>query len=213
MLASSQYWDPLWGSMRWFAGTWIALQFVLSRPATARKIREITMLKRSALFSIVAIGMMTSANIFAATLSHGDKKFLDEAAHAGHTEIEGSKLAQSKSSNSDVKSFADEMIKDHTKVGDELDQLAASKDVKVPTKPSLTQKTKLEMLSAYSGANFDKHYATEIGVSAHEDAVKLFRNASKEAKDPDVKAFAEKTLPGLEHHLEMAKKLASATAK
>jgi putative membrane protein len=171
------------------------------------------MMKRSALFSIVAIGMMTSASLFAATLSHGDKKFLDAAAHAGHTEIEGSKLAQSKSSNSDVKSFADEMIKDHTRVGDELDQLAASKDVKVPTEPSLTQKAKLEMLDAYSGANFDKHYAKEIGVSAHEDTVKLFRKASKEAKDPDVKAFAEKTLPGLEHHLEMAKKLALATPK
>jgi putative membrane protein len=170
------------------------------------------MLKRSAIFSIVAIGMMTSASIFAASLSHGDKKFLEAAAHAGHTEIEASKLAQNKSSSSDVKSFADEMIKDHTKVGDELDQLAASKDVKVPTEPSLTQKAKLKMLSAYSGANFDKHYAKEIGVSAHEDTVKLFRKASKDAKDPDVKAFAEKTLPGLEHHLEKAKALESATA-
>ena len=44
------------------------------------------MLKRSVLFSIVAIGMMTSASIFAVTLSHGDKKFLDEAAHAGREE-------------------------------------------------------------------------------------------------------------------------------
>ena len=167
------------------------------------------MWKRSAIFSIVAIGMMTSASLFAATLSHGDKKFLEEAAHAGHTEIDGSKLAQNKSSNSDVKSFADEMIKDHTRVGDELDQLAASKDVKVPTEPSLTQKAKLKLLSEYSGANFDKHYAKEIGVSAHEDTVKLFRKAVKDAKDPDVKAFAEKTLPGLEHHLEMARTLAS----
>ncbi|MDB5802073.1 MAG: putative secreted protein [Rhodocyclales bacterium] len=171
------------------------------------------MLKRNVMMvSIVAIGMMTSASLFAATLSHGDKKFLDAAAHAGHTEVEGSKLAQSKSSSSDVKSFADQMIKDHTKVGDELDQLAASKGVKVPTEPSITQKAKLKMLGAYSGANFDKHYAKSIGVEAHEDTVKLFRKASKDVKDPDVKAFADKTLPGLEHHLEMAKTLASTTA-
>ncbi|MDB5813577.1 MAG: hypothetical protein JWN23_694 [Rhodocyclales bacterium] len=167
------------------------------------------MLKRIA---TIAIGMTMSASLFAAALSHSDKEFLEEAAHAGHTEVEASKLAQTKASSADVKSFADQMIKDHTRVGDELDQLAASKNVKVPTDPSITQRARLKMLSEYTGANFDKHYAKEIGVSAHENAVKLFRKASTDAKDPDVKAFAEKTLPGLEHHLEMAKALASSTA-
>ena len=161
--------------------------------------------------AIVATGIMMSTSLYAAGLTRGDQKFLDAAAHAGHTEIEGSKLAQTKAASGDVKSFAEQIIKDHTKVGEELDQLAASKNVKVPTEPSLTQKAKLKMLGVYNGANFDKHYAKEIGLSAHEDAVKLFRKASKEAKDPDVKAFAEKNLQGLEHHLEMARTLASAT--
>lgn len=161
--------------------------------------------------AIVAIGMLMSSNLFAADLARGDKNFLEAAAHAGHTEVEGSKLAQTKAASGDVKSFADTMVKDHTKVGEELDQLAASKNVKVPKEPSITQKAKLKILGAYNGANFDKHYAKEIGVSAHEDTVKLFQKAVKEAKDPDVKAFAEKTLPGLEHHLEMARKLASTT--
>jgi putative membrane protein len=161
--------------------------------------------------AIVTMGMLMSSSLFAADIARGDKNFLEAAAHAGHTEVEGSKLAQTKAASGDVKKFAETMIKDHTKVGDELDQLAASKNVKVPTEPSLTQKAKLKMLGAYDGANFDKHYAREIGVSAHEDTVKLFRKAVKEAKDPDVKAFAEKTLPGLEHHLEMARTLASTT--
>jgi len=160
--------------------------------------------------AIIAIGMM-STSLYAAGLARTDENFLEAAAHAGHTEIEGSKMAQTKAASGDVKSFAEQMIKDHTKVGDELDQLAASKNVKVPTEPSLTQKTKLKLLGVYDGANFDKHYASEIGVSAHEDTVKLFRKASQEAKDPEVKAFAEKNLPALEHHLEMAKTLASKT--
>jgi len=160
---------------------------------------------------IAALGMLMSSSLLAADLARADKNFLEAAAHAGHTEVEASKLAQTKAVSSDVKSFADTMIKDHTKVGEELDQLAASKNVKIPTEPSLTQKAKLKMLGAYDGANFDKHYAKDIGVDAHEDAVKLFSKAVKDAKDPDVKAFAEKTLPGLTHHLEMAKKLASQT--
>lgn len=163
--------------------------------------------------AVIAIGMAMSANLLAADIARSDRSFLEAAAHAGHTEVEGSKLAQTKAANSDVKAFADTMIKDHTKVGEELDQLAASKNVKVPVEPSITQKAKLKLLGAYNGANFDKHYASEIGVSAHEDAVKLFRKAVKDAKDPEIKAFAEKTLPGLEHHLEMAKSLASTTAK
>jgi putative membrane protein len=161
--------------------------------------------------ALVVGGMLISGSSLAADLARGDRNFLEAAAHAGHTEVEASKLAQTKAVASDVKSFADTMIKDHTKVGEELDQLAASKNVKVPTEPSLTQKAKLKMLGTYDGANFDKHYAKDIGVDAHEDTVKLFSKAVKEAKDPDVKAFAEKTLPGLTHHLEMAKKLAAQT--
>ena len=48
---------------------------------------------------------------------------------------------------------------------------------------------------------------------AHEDTVKLFEEASREAKDPEVKAWATKTLPGLKHHLEMAKALNVASTK
>ena len=54
---------------------------------------------------------------------------------------------------------------------------------------------------------FDKRYASMIGVSAHEDAVKLFQKSSKEAQDPDVKTFAAKTLPGLQEHLQMGRDL------
>lgn len=170
------------------------------------------MLKHTAKFvPVVAVGILLSASVLAAPLASEDRGFLEAAAHAGHTEIEASKLAQTKSSNSEVKSFAETIITDHTKVGNELDQLAASKNVKVPIEPSLTQKAKIKMLGAYTDGNFDKHYVRQIGVDAHEDAVKLFRKASKEAKDPEVKAFAEKNLPGLEHHLEMAKTLASKT--
>ena len=42
-------------------------------------------------------------------------------------------------------------------------------------------------------------------VEDHEKDVKEFENASKNATDPDLKAWAGKTLPTLQHHLEMAK--------
>jgi putative membrane protein len=141
------------------------------------------------------------------SLSSADKDFLENAAQSGHAEIEGSKIAEQKSGNAAVKTFAGQMIQDHTKVSQELTTLAASKGYTPPSEPSVVQKTKLKALGVTSGTSFDKMYASQIGVSAHEDAVHLFQKAATDAKDPDIKAFAAKTVPSLEHHLEMAKAL------
>jgi putative membrane protein len=105
------------------------------------------------------------------------------------------------------------MSVDHAKAGDELKALATAKSVKLPGEPSLVQKVKLKALGAMNGERFDKQYADTIAVGAHEDTVKLFRKAASDAKDPDVKAFATKTLPTLEHHLEMARGLKQTVAK
>ena len=66
------------------------------------------------------------------------------------------------------------------------------------------------MLSGADGEKFDKRYAESFGVKAHEDTVKLFKDAAANAKDPEVKAFAQKTLPKLEEHLTMARSMEAA---
>lgn len=138
-------------------------------------------------------------------VAHADAAFMKKAAEAGLAEVEASKLAASKASNTQVKSFAQQMVDDHSKANDELKALAASKGVTLPTEPSMAQKAKLKLLQGADGANFDKRYAESFGLKAHEDTVSLFQKESQKAKDPEVKAWAEKTLPTLQHHLEMAK--------
>jgi len=154
---------------------------------------------------------------FAAFAGHAhaksDAAFMKDAAHAGAAEIEASKLATTKAKNADVKSFADTMIADHTKVADELKALAASKNVKLPDGPSVKQKAELKLIDAGDNDKFDERYAKSFGVKAHQDTIKLFEDAAKNAKDPEVKAWAEKTLPGLRHHLEMAQALSVAPKK
>ena len=147
-----------------------------------------------------------------AKIARSDSAFLKQAAQNGNAEIEASKLAVAKSGSPQVKTFAQQMIDDHTKVGDELKTLASSKGVEVSDKPSIAQSAKIKLLDAMSGASFDKRYASMIGVTAHRDTVKLFQKASANAKDADVKAFASKTLPALQQHLEMAQSLKSTTA-
>ena len=141
----------------------------------------------------------------ASSLSREDSGFLSQAAQNGHAEVEASKLAMEKATDPKVKEFAKRMIDDHTMANKELEALASSKGVELPSGPSLVQQGKSKlMLSTADGADFDRRYAEAMGVEAHKDTIDLFEKAMKSPKDADVKAFAQKTLPKLQEHLKMA---------
>ena len=61
-------------------------------------------------------------------------------------------------------------------------------------------------LSAMSGAEFDRAYMNMM-VSDHNKDVAAFEKESTKGGDPDLKAFAAKTLPTLKEHQQMAKAL------
>ena len=65
-----------------------------------------------------------------------------------------------------------------------------------------------KLLGTADGADFDKRYMESMGLQAHRDTVALFEKGARDARDPDVKAFAQKTLPKLKQHLEMAQQVA-----
>ncbi|SDK68974.1 putative membrane protein [Methylophilus rhizosphaerae] len=140
-------------------------------------------------------------------ISMSDKRFLKNAAEAGNFEIEGSKLALAKSKDADILRFARMMTDDHAQAALKLKDLATRRGVELPTEPSLVQQAKLKYLEMREGVKFDKSYATHIGVSAHEQAVKLFEDAAEDATDADIKKFAADTLPVLKKHLEEAKRI------
>ncbi len=159
------------------------------------------------LITIFTSTLLCSSMVFAADVSLGDKQFLKNAAQSDLFEMEGSKLALKKSGNNEVKAFANHVVEDHTKASNELKALAAKKGVELPTKPSLLQRSSLKLLGMYKGSGFDDSYAENIGVDAHESAVEDFSEAAEDADDAEIKAFAQKTLPTLKQHLEMAKAL------
>ena len=175
---------------------------------------------RAPSFKSVAIGAAVAIlsgiainSIAAAAPGAYDKQFLSKAADEGSTEIAASKVAQSKSSNPEVKKFANTMVTDHTKVAEELKQLASSKQIEVSDQPGAKHQVQIDKLGRLEGQQFDQEYAASIGVAAHKEAVKLFTDASQKAGDPDIKAFAAKTLPALQHHLDMANAMQAALAK
>jgi putative membrane protein len=143
-----------------------------------------------------------AASASAADIARGDKTFMEKAAQAGMFEIETSKLAPTNAASPDVKSFAAMMVTDHTAVAQELSTLAGTKGVKLPADLPRGEKSTLKTLQSDKDAKFDKAYTDKVAVSAHKDAVKLFSDEAKNGKDADVKAFAQKTLPSLQGHLD-----------
>ncbi len=168
------------------------------------KPNSLTLLSTAALALAVSLGAQAQTT---AKLSGQDKSFLKDAAEGGNAEVSGSQVALTQSSNADVKTFAQMMVDDHGKAGTELKGLAEQKGVKVSDTPTTVKKAEVKMLSERKGSGFDQHYADSIGVKAHHDMIKLFQKEADKGTDPDVKAWAAKTLPALQHHLEAAQAL------
>ena len=96
------------------------------------------------------------------------------------------------------------MVDDHTKANTELKALAAKKNKTLPAELDSSHKSTMDDLKGKSGADFDQDYV-EAMVDDHEEDVAAFEKQSQNSSDPDVKAFAAKTLPTLKKHLDAIK--------
>lgn|SRR5690606_6792479 len=135
-----------------------------------------------------------------------DAEFAVKAADSGLAEVNASEVAQQKAQDQRVKDFAAMMIQDHTKANEELKTLAASKNITLPAAPGEDHLEDIADLNSYSGADFDKEYM-DLMVNNHQKAVNLFEDAADNAEDAELKAYAAKTLPALQKHLEHAQSI------
>jgi putative membrane protein len=133
--------------------------------------------------------------------------FVKEVAISDMFEIQSSKLAQDKG-NAPEKSFASQMVTDHTKTSTELKGLVSSGKVKadVPVALDSSHQSKVDKLKGESGKDFSSDFDS-MQVSAHKDAVSLFERYANGGDNADLKDWAGKTLPALKHHLDMADNL------
>jgi putative membrane protein len=169
------------------------------------------MSKQVALLAGFALALSLGVSAKPQDSSSSASAFLQNAAQGGKAEIEFAQLAETKTSNPQVKSFAQMIVTDHTKANNQVSSLAATKKITLPSDVSATQKAEKSKLESLSGAAFDKAYAEQM-VSDHQHDIKDFEQAAK-SSDPEVQTFASNTLPTLRHHLEEAQKLEKAVNK
>jgi len=132
--------------------------------------------------------------------------FIKEAALSDMTEIDASKIAEEKG-NTDEKKFAQQMISDHTKTSSELKSIVpAEMKSALPTALDDASQKTVDKLRDPKPEDFAAQF-DPMQVSAHKDAVSLFERYAKGGDNPKLKDWAGKTLPALQHHLDMAQAL------
>ena len=134
-----------------------------------------------------------------------DQNFVAMAAQSDMFEVQSSQLALQKSHNRRYREFAQHMIDDHTKTTQQLTSLAGQKNIALPTSLSSELQEELTALGA-AGNAFDRKYRADQ-ISGHETAAKNLQDEISNGTDPDLKAFAQNTLPTVQEHLKLAQRL------
>lgn len=149
-------------------------------------------------------GEETGGNVGSSSEMNMRAEFVRDAADGGMAEVQLANIAKQKASSQAVKDFAQMMIDDHSKANDELKDLATTENLTVPSSISSDQQSEIDKLNRLSGTEFDQEYM-DFMVDDHKKDVDKFEEASKNITDPQLKAWVDKTLPTLRHHLDMAK--------
>lgn len=154
---------------------------------------------------VAALMMLPVAAAFAAP-DASDQAFVTQAAQGGIAEVELGKLATQKGSTPEVRSFGQQMVLDHEQANGKLEAIARKKGLEVPTRTDAAHEAAKQKLQGLTGAAFDREYLTGQ-VADHEKTVALMKKQSASGKDAELKAFASETLPVVQQHHEIVKKL------
>ncbi len=139
-------------------------------------------------------------------ISQTDTTFFNQAALGGMAEVQFGQLASTKAARPAVKSFAQQMVTDHTALNQQLMQLAQTKNVTLPTDLDPAHQAILARLQRERGVIFDRDYVRSQ-ISDHQATIALFQRETTDGSDPDVKNFANQALPQLQSHLSAAQAL------
>lgn len=141
-----------------------------------------------------------------------DDGFVKKASAGGAAEVKLGELAQQRAQSPQVKEFAQHLASEHQQANTELQRLAQTKGMKVETGVSGKHKQAISRLKKVSGQEFDKKFMETV-VKEHKDDIKDFKKQAQKGKDADIKNWAQKTLPALEKHLQMAQQMQQQVAQ
>jgi putative membrane protein len=157
--------------------------------------------------ALVACASAYAAGPTQMSTAHHDTEFLKTANQGSVDEVDLAQFVLKKTSDPDVKAFAQRMIDDHTKLLDDMKPFDAEAGVTVPDHVDLETKAIEAKLELLSGKSFDKAYIKDM-VEDHVKDLKEFRKEEASTGYPAFKAAVSKGAGVIKEHLEMIDQLA-----
>jgi putative membrane protein len=148
----------------------------------------------------------TASKKSAGQLAKNDLQSFRKLAQADMAEVAAGKVAAEKAQSPEVKKYAQHMLDEHSKMLEDGKKLAQAKGVTPPSQPEKKHQAALEKLQQASGSDFDRQYMQQM-VKDHQEVLKVAEKTAKDAKDPELKAHAQKGVPHIKEHLAQARKI------
>ena len=166
-----------------------------------------TLVSEASALRWVADAPKSAPTVPAAALSSGERSFVLEAADIGLYEVSGGQMAAAKGTQPAVRAFGTMLVTQHRAAHGELQAVANASGVPLPINVEADKRAKLDRLAQLTGVAFDREFVQTLGIADHEAAIARFTAAARDARDPALRAWIDKTLPTLQRHLQEARQL------
>lgn len=165
-----------------------------------------SMASRLSTISLAAVLGLGASSAFAQSAAESPVQFINQASAQGMAEIEASRLAHQKTESKDIKDYTIVVINDRTTANQHLAKIAKKLDLPIAPREEVISQAKSLMPQVQDGESFDAAY-TASQVQSTEQAIEQLQQEASATDVPEIKAFAEETLPKLQQHLQMARAL------
>jgi putative membrane protein len=158
-------------------------------------------LSAHALFPALLLALLVAAA--SAELASTDRTFLKQCDDALAAYLEFARTGESNANTEEVKFLARDLVSDHARSLAAIRELSKMKGVESSAEPTMAQRGAIQELASKQGTAFDEAYRKQV-MKNHEDAIRVVMQGARDAKDPDIRAFAEQLLGELkDRHLAM----------
>jgi predicted outer membrane protein len=137
-----------------------------------------------------------------------DSAFISDVDAANNAELRLARLAQSRASASQVKTFAQRMVTDHNRLQRDWTSLAARNDLRFQGSIRPEQQAEVTRLEKLSGTEFDREFMAAM-MRDHRQHVNAFQTRGRSAQSAEVRELVTRSLPTLQSHLSMARQVAT----
>jgi putative membrane protein len=173
---------------------------------TRLSLASLTLAWAASLLAIASSAYAQTAQPAAAPELHeADKAFVADGTKAVSTQRDAARLADSRSTDREVKAFAERVANDDAKLSDAL-RAASPRGVDVPHNDPDT--AVLDSIKDLRGGAFDKAYIEQVALADEQKTLSVFQAEIASGRNEQLKQAARAGLPTIQAHYAQAQELA-----